>query len=153
MGRGLAGPVCRPGIRMVSCWRNEVCKIRRTSEQGSPEPRAWMPGQEQSWPRAQCRRALGRVPPASAQALPTVHPDPSPSSPTPTDRCTACFSLVQGLHRLPHSPHPVSGGHFLCVWPWCGRPGTLASKHFPLLGRTHLHWRLVGVGSLEFSFL
>lgn len=63
----------------------------------APEPRAWMPGQEQSWPRAQCSRALGLVPLASAQAIPIVQPNPPPSLLTP-DRCTACFSLVQGLH-------------------------------------------------------
>lgn len=59
----------------------------------APEPRAWMPGQEQSWPRAQCNRALGLVPPASAQAVPIAQPTPPRSSPT-LDCCTACFSLV-----------------------------------------------------------
>lgn len=63
----------------------------------APEPRAWMPGQEQSWPRAQCSRALGLVLPASAQATPIVQPNPPRSLPT-TECCTACFSLVQGLH-------------------------------------------------------
>lgn len=83
----------------------------------APEPRAWMPGQEQSW-------ALGLVPPASAQAIPIVQPTPPPSS--PPHHCAACFSLLQSLHQLPHSPHTESGGHFLCVWPWCGRSSTLA---------------------------
>lgn len=64
-----------------------------------PEPWAWMPGQEQSWPRAQCSRALGSIPPASAQATPTVQPIP-PSLPTP-DHCTACFSLEQSHHSFP----------------------------------------------------
>lgn len=72
-------------------------KYARSMHRAAPEPRAWMPGQEQSWPRAQCSRALGLVPPASAQAIPHCPAQPSPLLAHP-DHCTACFSLVQGLH-------------------------------------------------------
>lgn len=121
-------------------------KCTRSVYRAAPEPRAWMPGQEQSWPRAQCSRALGLVPPASAQALPIVHPNPSPSLPTLTTALHAapwCRAFTDFL-----TPHTVSGGHFLCVQPWCGRPSTLAFQAFPPAWRNPLV--LVVGGGQEF---
>lgn len=110
-------------------WRSEVCEMRRASQcaRAAPKPRAWMPGREQSWPRAQCSRALGPVPPASAQALPTVQPPP----PHPRPPLTLHSMLLLGAEPpLTSCLHTLSGSHFLCGHAWCGGPGTPAFQVF-----------------------
>lgn len=109
MGRGLAGPVCRPGIRMVSCWRNEVCKIRRTSVQGSPRTQGVdaRPGAE----LAQSSVSQGPWPcsPSFCSGSPHCPSRPFPLLPYP-DRPLHCM-LLPGA-----GPSPTSSLSSPCIW-------------------------------------
>lgn len=94
MGREVEGPVCRPGTRMVSCWRHEVCKI---NVQGSPGTQGLdaRPGAELA--QSSLRQGPGPCSSSFRSSYPHCPAHPSPLLAHP-DHCAACFSLVQDLH-------------------------------------------------------